>query len=260
MSQEKGRISPVYQTLAELGLSELERKLYTVSLSLGPASITVIAERMGISRPNVYKVIRGLEKHGLASFIGGKKYIKSFQVESPSVVMQRLREKREVLGKVDEALTGELADLLAKYEQGRGPANVRVLRGRKDFRDAYIQVFEEAEKEILFFGSYADFLKEIGPELGEKRIGRRIQRQVRARALILQSPDAEILSASDAKELRETRFLSTPTNFSCSFYLFANKAVLWQPMTPVAILIEDQYLVSMWRVMFELLWEKSSTK
>lgn len=258
MSQEKGRISPIYQALAELGLSELERKLYTVSLSLGPAPITDIAERMGISRPNVYKVIRGLEKHGLASFIGGKKYIKSFQVESPSVVMQRLREKREELGKVDEALTGELADLLAKYEQGRGPANVRVLRGRKEFREVYVQVFEEAEGEIQFFGSFENFIKEIGPELGDLRIQRRVQQGIPIRALGPRSPQAELFRANDAKELRTTRYLIDAAPFVTSFYLFANKAIFWQPMTPVAILVEDQYLVAMWRTMFELLWEKSS--
>lgn len=258
MAQEMQSISALSNALSEIGLSELERRLYLVSLSLGPAPMTTIAERMGISRPNVYKIIRGLEKHGLASFIGGKKYIKSFQVESPSVVMELLRAKREDLGKVDEALTGELSDLLAKYEQGRGPANVRVLRGRKEFRDVYVQVFEEAEGEIQFFGSFEDFIKEISPELGDLRIQRRVQRGISIRALGPRSAQGELFRAKDAKELRTTRFLVGGAPFVTSFYLFANKAVFWQPMTPVAILVEDQYLVSMWRVMFELLWDKSS--
>lgn len=257
MAQEKERMAPIYQALQELGLSELERKLYTVSLSLGSASIAAIAENMGISRPNVYKVIRGLEQHGLASFGGGRQYIKSFQVESPSVVVERLRAKRKELGALDESLSAEIADLLAKYEQGKGQAKMRILKGRKEFTEAYVQVFEEAKGEIQFFGSYDDFVREISPELGDRRIERRVERGIRIRALALPSAEAEILQKKDAKELREIRFLRGAAPFVTSFYLFANKAIFWQPMTPVAVLIEDQYLVAMWRSIFELLWEKS---
>lgn len=258
MAQEIERIPALEQALSELGLSELEERLYMTSLSLGPSNMTALAECMQISRPNIYKVIRGLEKRGLATFIGGKKYIKSFQVEPPTMVMERLRQKREDLSKIDTSLSGELPDLIAKYEQGRGPSNVRVLRGKKEFVDAYVKVFEESQKEILYFGSYADFLREIGPDLGERRIARRVERGLSIRGLLIGSPEAESLAAKDENELREIRFLSTPIPFTTSFYLFGNKIILWQPMTPLAIQIEDAYLMPMWRAMFEMLWEKSA--
>ncbi|MEK7632975.1 MAG: helix-turn-helix domain-containing protein [Patescibacteria group bacterium] len=257
MPQEKIRISPINAALVELGTSELERKLYSVSLSVGSTSIATLAERMGISRPNIYKVIRGLELKGLATFGGGKRYIKSFQVASPSVVMEKLREKRKELGSIDEALSGEIADLLAKYDQGKGPANMRVIRGRKDFAAAYVQVFEEAKGEIQFLGSYDDFLREISPDLGARRIDRRVERGIKIRALALPSAQAEALQKKDTEELREIRFLKSATPFTCSFYLFANKAIFWQPITPVAVLIEDEHLVAMWRSMFEMLWSVS---
>lgn len=258
MPQANERISPIYQALEELGVSELERKLYTISLALGPINISTLAERMGISRPNIYKVIRGLEAHGLATFGGGRTYIKSFQVESPSVVVERLRTKRKELGALDESLSAEVANLLAKYDQGKLPAKVRVLKGRKEFTEAYVQVFEEADQLICYFGSYADFLREISPELGEKRIERRVERKVSIRALVLPSPEAELLRKKDEVELRETRYLVGGAPFESSFYLFANKAIFWQPMTPIAVMVEDKYLVAMWQSMFELLWDKNS--
>lgn len=254
MPRENSRISPINAALEELGTSELERKLYSASLSAGATSVATLAERMGISRPNIYKVIRGLEAKGLATFGGGKQYIKSFQVASPSVVMEKLREKRKNLGSIDEALSGEIAELLAKYDQGKGSANVRVLKGRKDFAEAYVQVFEEAKGEIQFFGSYDDFLREISPDLGSKRIDRRVERGIKIRALLLPSLQAEALQKKDADELREIRFLKSDSPFVCSFYLFANKAIFWQPVTPIAILVEDEYLVAMWKSMFEMLW------
>lgn len=257
MPQGNSRISPINAALEELGTSELERKLYSVSLSAGATNIATLAERMGISRPNIYKVIRGLESKGLATFGGGKQYIKSFQVASPSVVMQKLREKRKNLGSIDEALSGEIAELLAKFEQGKGPANIRILKGSKEFADAYIQVFEEAKGEIQFFGSYDDFLREISQDLGSKRIDRRVERGIKIRALALPSLQAEVLQKKDADELREIRFLKSNSPFVCSFYLFANKAIFWQPVTPIAVLVEDEYLVAMWKCMFELLWNVS---
>ena len=258
MPTEKPRISPLQQALEELGLTELERKLYGISVAAGSMSISVLAERMGISRPNIYKVIRGLEKHGLATFGGGRQYVKSFQVSSPSVVMEKLRTKRKSLGQLDEALSVDIAEMLAKFDQGKGPMNVRVLKGRKEFTDAYVQVFEEATDNICFFGEYDTFVREISPELGAERIARRVERNIKIRALSLRSPAVELLRKKDEKELRETRYLVGSTPFVTSFYLFANKAIFWQPMTPIAVMIEDEYLVAMWRSMFELLWSNSS--
>jgi hypothetical protein len=42
-----------------------------------------------------------------------------------------------------------------------------------------------------------------------------------------------------------------------SFQLFANKVIIWQPKAPVAILIEDQYVIAMLKSIFDKLWEVS---
>ncbi len=254
-SEENQRLGALYQALEELGCSELERKLYTVSLNMGPSTIASIAEKLGISRPNMYVVIRGLERKGLATFGGGRTYVKSFQVESPSVLLEKLREKRKQIGIIDEILTAEVADLLAQHEQGKGPLKVRVLKGKKDFVDAYVKVFEEAKGEILYFGSYDQFMKQIGSDLGDKRIARRVERGIHIRAIVLPEPGAMHLQTKDKEANREVRFLKASPSFAGSFYLFANKAIFWQLMTPAAVFIEDQYLVAMWRVMFEEIWE-----
>jgi hypothetical protein len=43
-----------------------------------------------------------------------------------------------------------------------------------------------------------------------------------------------------------------------AFQLFGKKMILWQPEAPLAILIEDEYLISMFRTIFYSLWEISS--
>ncbi len=58
----------LYTSLKELGLSDLEADLYVISLKLGPAQLSEVAKHLGISRPNVYKLIKSLEKNNLVKF------------------------------------------------------------------------------------------------------------------------------------------------------------------------------------------------
>jgi hypothetical protein len=57
--------------------------------------------------------------------------------------------------------------------------------------------------------------------------------------------------------MRETRILQGGAPFATSFQLFANKVLIWQPKAPLAVLIEDEYIVQMLRSIFYLLWGKS---
>src|SRR3989338_8397429 len=94
----------IYTSLKELGLTESEANLYTTSLALGPATIASLAEHLNMPRPNVYKGIAGLERHGLAKFSERKRYTRTFVVESPTVVLEKLRQKREIMSDLDQTL------------------------------------------------------------------------------------------------------------------------------------------------------------
>ena len=85
----------LYISLAELGLHESESNLYITSLTLGPSTIASLAEHLVIPRPNVYKAIAGLEKHGLAKYSERKRYTRTFVVEPPTVVLEKLRIKEK---------------------------------------------------------------------------------------------------------------------------------------------------------------------
>jgi sugar-specific transcriptional regulator TrmB len=248
------------QILEELGLTEHERNLYSLSLLLGPTSTATLAEHMHMPRSNVYKVIAGLEKQGLAQFSGKGTYSKTFMVESPSLIVELLRKKQERLKTQSQKFVEDIPNLLTLYKQGEMPTKVKVLQGQKQFIQTFGRVVEEARDEVCFFGSFQHFLQYISYEAGMEHIKTRSKRGIFSRALLLPDEEAKKVALRDKQELRETRFYQTKQPFVTSFYIFANKVAFWQPKTPLAVLVEDEYIVAMIQDMFNQLWEKAGNE
>jgi sugar-specific transcriptional regulator TrmB len=248
----------LYSSLAELGLHEHEIELYTTALAIGPSSIAILAKTLNINRPNVYKVIAELEKHGLAKYSERKRYNRTFMVESPLVVRELLHKKRDLLATQDTKLFSALPDLLALYRQGELPTSVKVFEGKDQFLKIFFQVLDESKDEILYCGSADDLISGfIGWAEEEKWIAKRLKKKIFIKALIFGGTDAEKLISDDPKQLRETRLIKNMVHFPTSFHLYANKMIIWQPQAPMALLIEDEYIVGMFKSLYSVLWEQS---
>lgn len=51
--------------------------------------------------------------------------------------------------------------------------------------------------------------------------------------------------------------INAPIPFQTAFQLFGNKVIIWQPKAPLAVLIEDEYIVQMLKSIFFIMWEKA---
>ena len=256
MLRQKEIQASLYRPLTELGLTNHELNLYTVSLYLGPATIAKLADSLAISRPNVYKVIAGLVGHGLAKAAPEKKYKKLFVVEPPNVISDLLKKKREQFASLDREVINTMPDLLAMYKQGAAPSSIKILEGEDQFIEALDQILEQAH-ESEFFGSGEDFVGFISWAKELDWIQRRLKKGVKIKSLLFAGPVAEALKSKDAVELREIRILKGVKPFVTSFHLFANKVIIWQPKAPLAILISDEFVVQMFRNVFNSFWDRA---
>ena len=248
----------VSDSLRKIGASTKEIALYTLSLQNGPSSIATLATRLGVSRPQVYKLIGDLEKRGLAQPGTRKRFSRAFTVESPSKLQDLLRNHEESVTQSDQRLTFSMPDLLAAYQQGALPATVRILQGKDQFLKVFFQCVEEAaNKEICVIGSAKDFIAFISWAEERRWIATRLKLNVKLRALLFTSEDTETLAKADAKELRETRLLRDMEPFSSLIMTYANKTILWQPNAPMAIQIEDGYITNMMQSVYGVLWERA---
>lgn len=227
------------------------------SLKNGPCSVSELAKKINVSRPNVYKIIAGLEKHKLANFSKNKGYVKNFMVESPSVITELLENKNKRVKNVSDGFENILPDIMAMHKQGSLPTKVKTIIKKEDVLNVFEQVFDEAKDEILFFGSSHDLNVFISHSRVEKQIRKRIKMGAKTKLLVFRDDDTIEFKKRDTNEVRETRFLEGFQLFSTSFYLFANKAVIWQPKTPLAILIEDEYIVAMLTSIYNVLWDRA---
>src|SRR3989344_57005 len=120
--------------LRKLGLTEKEVRVYLAALEFGYAAAQKIAQKLNISRPTIYEIIKGLKTKGLMmEFKEAKRTY--FTAESPDKLLRILHiQKREIEEKERELLR-IIAALRAKYhleedklfKSYQGPAGLKIL-------------------------------------------------------------------------------------------------------------------------------------
>ncbi len=241
--------------LGELGVSESEKQLYRLSVMLGPISVQELARQLGLQRPYVYTLIQNLREIGLASGASSK-YLKTFVVESPSVVLELLRRKKSTIDNLSVNLAESMPKFLAEYRQGTAKTQVKFYEGRSNFIKLYDRILDEEGSETLYFGEAEYFLTLIGEIKLAHWIDRRIEKGVNVKTLMVDSLQAHNIP-SDRSQLRETRIITEDIKlFPASFQVFGRSIIFWQPHTPMAVVLEDEYIAQLMRGIFALLWER----
>lgn len=249
---------PMYVALRELELTENEQRLYVASIARGPMSISKLATILGLPRPNLYKIIDGLVQKGLVDPRSRARYTKTFSVEPPHVISELLKRKRDEQSSIDRNFIERLPAYMSAFRQGDAPLKVKVLVGRKDFEDLYTQMYEEVEQEARFCGSLRGFVKAFGQDFFDQTVSKRLKKNIKGKALILESDRGYFPDEKHRADRREVRYLDGVDEFTPSFHVFSNKIVFWQPVVPMAVLIEDEYLVKMMSSLYEGMWGRAS--
>lgn len=248
---------PMYTALRELELTENEQRLYVASIARGPMSISKLAEILGLPRPNLYKIIEGLIQKGLVDRRLRTRYTKTFSVEPPQVISELLKRKRDEQASVDRSFIERLPVYMSTFRQGDAPLKVKVLVGRKDFADLYTQMYEETEYPPRFCGSLRSFVKAFGRDFFDQTVQKRLRKNIVGQALLLPSDQGFFSDEKHRADRREVRYMDQMDEFTPSFHVFSNKIVFWQPIVPMAVLIEDESLVKMMNSLWDGMWKKA---
>ncbi len=260
MFNQKNVSETLTQALEQLGLSKNAILAYTTSLSLGPVPIADLAARLSIQRTNVYKLIVELEEKGLAEFSSRKHRMKTFVVAPPTRVRELLSAQKERVADLDRSIASQLPDLLALYHQGERSTGIRVLSGKDQWMKVFWESLDETSGEILFCGNFDEWVTFVSWEEEASWIARRVSKKIPIKLLFLPGTEGEQIRNNTKQAMREIRILKAKLPFVCSFQIFANKLIIWQPKAPVALLVEDEHIVAMLMSLFLTLWEGSEIR
>ncbi len=246
----------IQDSLALLGVSENASKLYVYCYIDGPRKIAEIVKKIECARPNVYKLIDELKDLKLVEYkkIGAEKCV---YINSPGQIEQLLRERKDKQADEYEAFVSVLPTIFETFKQLSSPALVQTYYTKEKIIEIFDMTLNEETKNLKFLGSIEDIVQFISWEYDLTWIKRRVEKNIKFQVLSTDTHSDEHVSELKMKnkeELREIRFFKDTTTFNTSFILFGNKIVFFQPITPIAILIEDQYLVTMFQQLFDVLW------
>lgn len=250
-------IQELTTALDELGLSLSERQLYLSSLAFGPLPIPDLAKNLGFERPYVYTLIKSLRDRGLVASQPSMGYQKKFVVESPTALLSLLRKKKAHLESLTSHIAMDMPKYLASYRQGGTKTQVLFYESKEKFFELYERILEEEADETLYFGEVEHYFSLLGEQRVRKWITQRSEKKIKIKTLMVES-ETSLQIPSNKSVHRETRLLPKEMvfDFPASFQLFGNNVIFWQPETPIAVVLQDEYIAKMHRSIFNLLWKQ----
>lgn len=236
--------------LKSLGLSDAESKIYLAALELGEALPKHLAEKAGVKRPILYKLLPGmLDKGLLAETSKGKR--RYLVAEDPELYLDKKRA---------ELLLAEnsIPELRLLLQTAKVKPKIVFYEGVEGLKKLYMDNLHE-KKPILEFVSVEKIHPEI--ELYSKNyyIPQRINRKIPIKILVSGNTTSELLNLKTAEwALREVKMIDEnkfPIPLDC--YVYGNNvsfAVYRTDSEPIGVIIRSKEIATTMRSVFEFMW------
>lgn len=240
------------ENLKEFGLEENEAKVYLASLSLGPTTILNLSRHGEVKRTTVYEVVDSLEKKGLM-----KKEIHGFKTlyspEHPERLENTLEAKRVLLSKV-------LPELEGKYHLKGTESSIKYYEGLSAIENIYDDLLKELKPHDFYYAisNIAEWQGLDEEFFMKNHVEKRAKMLINTKLIFTDSPLAQNRKTTERNFNEEIKLISKDTNIHLDFVITPYKLVMFQLHNPlVALVIENQSMITAQKEIFELLWNKS---
>jgi sugar-specific transcriptional regulator TrmB len=145
------------KVLKDLGLTDIESKVYLATLALGSETVLKIAKKAEIKRPTCYVTLDNLFEKGFVTRID-KKNTTLYSAESPKIILNKYKEK-----------IANFEDLVPYFESqyNKGPKpKIRYYEGEQELWNVYTKIIYPS-KEMYYFGSDVEKINTKLPRLLE---------------------------------------------------------------------------------------------
>jgi len=234
---------------ANFGLKDQEASVYFALLKIKQGGVREISRASKIQRTYVYDILRGLEEKGIVSCIEvrGRKLYSAISIDQ-----FKLRQTNQ-LKKLENAIP-EIKSLIGFSANS---PKVQFYEGKDGFIEAQNDTLNMPRgSEILAYYTGRGFYAE-DQKTPSDYIKKRIEKNIRVRAIGADTPEVRIWSENDAKQLRESRMVPEE-KFPCEneINIYGDKvSILSLTNEMIAVVIESKSIANTQRAIFELAWE-----
>lgn len=244
----------ISQLLLELGLSRQEVATYLALLDLESVSIRKVSEKTGINRGTTYEAIKTLVEWGLVSTrtSGQREY---YSAESPDKIYDIIQDKKRDLWRVMQNAKELVPGLMVQKARPQGRPLVRYYEddeGIVTILKDVLQTCRKLEKPEYYAYSSRPLRQYLYREF-PKFTDQRIQEKIKVKVIA-------IGEGGEHTAISERKWIDEPKDSSISSYtiIYGNKVAqisISNDFTPYGVVIEDDGIASMQRLLFERLWK-----
>jgi sugar-specific transcriptional regulator TrmB len=231
--------------LQDLGFSEKETKIYLALNQYGPSPASTLARLTEIRRTSAYDILNSLlAKNVITSYRQGN--YTYFAIDDINKLYLYEKEKLNTAKLLIENLKDR-----NKYQQNM---QVNYYRGSEGYLEVYREMLRINPKEILCWVDIR-FLSVFKTQEEQQYVDERVNKNIPARILMIDSPGAREFQSHDPDLKRETRMLGPSFTFETTAFLYDGYLALFDFREPItAIRIQHEGIYRMMKQFFELTW------
>ncbi len=239
----------IINLVKELGLSDLEARVYFSTLSLGPTTVLKIARSSEIKRSTVYSVLEDLIKKGFMR-VEPKGFKRLFAAENPRALERALEDRRKRFRTV-------LPELEALYNQREGSSVIKYYEGIKAVKGVYESLLLELRPHMdyMVIANIQQWLAADEDFFLKWRV-KRSKLKLNSRLIFEDNEQGQQFKKNAANYFEAVKLLPTERHVDTSLVITPTKAIIHQYTEPVSVLVnESKASLLLYREMFEMIWD-----
>jgi len=250
-------------SLSNLGLDKHEAAIYHALLELGPATVTEITKKAGLTRTFGYPILEKFSEQGLVLRASGEGKKIKYTIQHPRRLVQYIQNRKNQWERRLKDAEGILPELVSLYKVAEKPI-VRFQEGAAGIKAIFEETLESKE-EIL---SILDIEGWDIPEF--RQWGKNYNRQrslcnIHERILMLDTPKGRAWMKDYHGSFKFTDYrwikpeqLPFIKGFGGEINIYENKVVMALLKQPglMGVIIESSALANMLKGLYQLAWQQ----
>ena len=242
------------ELLKEIGLSEIESKVYLSLIKEGPSTAAEVSKRSGVYRTNIYDALQGLIVKGLASYILTKR-VKIFSATNPDVLEKLFNEKER---KLKQKFAESLPEMIRNYNKSRIAEETRIYKGLEGVKTIIEDAFKilKPEDEWVWIQPTVPKQKAMSKEYAATFVRRIEENKIKMKILFSDNEYGKIEAKQYKSPLIKIRFLPLDYSSPAGIHVYKDIVVIrLYSKESTSVIMESEQVAKSFKSYFEILWK-----